>query len=85
MRFDAIADVWYLQTDFPLPDHALKSACRFVRKIQADRLRSTPEGDRRTLIAQSLAALDARKVKQELINGRTRTSRGDLTLLEAKR
>lgn len=84
MRYDQALDTWILTTDLPLPDQAVLSAVAWVRKVQVDRLRAATVEHKRTAIQASLVALDALRVKQQLVNGTTKTSTGDLTLVEGK-
>jgi hypothetical protein len=85
MMFDPDAGHWLITTDFYLPKHALQSAAKWCRKLQIERSRTAGAGDKRDLILRSIAALDQMCIKQNIVNSRTKTGRGDLSLLEARR
>lgn len=78
MSYDHAKDWWYLDTDESLPAHALRSAVDYCLRINEDRWRSTPPGDRKELFARGLNAL-----KMGRVSVRIAKKRGDINLFTA--
>lgn len=78
MRYDLAQDCWFLDVDEGLPQSAVNAATAYCLKINEDRWRSFPPGDRKDLMARGLAALRAGNVKVRIAK-----KRGDITLFQA--
>jgi hypothetical protein len=58
---------WYLDVKEVLPDIALKQACDFAYKINLDRYRGLPLGDKKDELREALNDLKQYKARQRVI------------------
>lgn len=58
---------WIIETPVYLDDYQIKRIADFAFKVQVERLRGLPPGDRKEELKKSIIALKEKKISQRLI------------------
>lgn len=65
-RYDGNLDMWYFDVPFAVSSKMMRGVRDFVLRVNVDRARSLPPGDRKDFVTRGIEALKKNRIKQRI-------------------